>query len=717
LLLFSGSALFAQSGTAVEVSPDGSATAAVPTATIPPGMGKINHIVFLIKENRTFDTYFGTFPGANGATTGKISTGQVVPLGRTADRTPHDMGHSWPAALTAVDNGQMDQFDLIPNGTVNGDYLTYTQFTEQDIPNYFAYAKQFALSDNTFSSLRGASFANHLYMIAATSGGAIGLPTVIHRPGAWGCDGQPGTTVSVMAQDGVISNEFPCFDFPTLGDSLNNNFNRTWKSYSPSLGESGYQWSAYDAVSHVRNSAMWTDHVVSWKQFAIDAAAGKLPAVSWVITDGDTSEHPPASSCVGENETVTQLNALMQGPDWASTAVFLTWDDFGGFYDHVPPPGIDQYGFGPRVPMIIISPYAKPGYISHTLYTFESVARFIEERFSLPALTDRDANANDMLDSFNFFQTPQPPFILQPRACPLLSTTNLHFGNTPVATSSLADVVKLTNVRTTALHISSLSITGDFTLNACAQRTINPTASCALNVTFKPTATGIRTGTLTVVDDDPSSPQVVTLTGMGSVVKVSPPGINFPNLGTLGTTSNPVNVTLTNTGTSALNISKIVTKGEYSQTNKCGSTLAAGASCKISVVFSPVISGVRAGNLAIYSNDAGSPQTLTLVSSSTAANLVPSALSFPPQKVGTLSSPLTVSLTNAGNVPLIIGSVLPTGDFSQNNNCPSSLLPKGSCTLSVTFTPSVIGARKGSISISDNDGSSPQAITLTGTGD
>jgi phospholipase C len=715
-LLLSGSVLFAQSGSVVDAAPDGAAAAAVPTATVPPGMGKISHIVFLIKENRTFDTYFGTFPGANGVTTGKISTGQVIPLGHTPDRTPHDMGHSWPAALTAMDNGQMDQFDLIPNGTVNGDYQTYTQFTEQDIPNYFAYARQFVLSDNTFSSLKGASFANHLYMIAGTSGGAIGLPTVIHRPGAWGCDGQPGTTVSVMAEDGVISNEFPCFDFPTLGDSLNNNFNRTWKSYSPSLGESGYQWEAYDAVNHVRNSALWKDHVVSWKQFVIDAAAGKLPAVSWVITDGNTSEHPPASTCAGENETVSQLNALMQGPDWASTAVFLTWDDFGGFYDHVPPPGVDQYGYGPRVPMIIISPYAKPGYISHTLYTFESVAKFIEERFAMPPLTNRDANANDMLDSFNFFQKPNPPLILQTRACPLLSTTNLKFGNTPINSTSLADVATLTNLRTTGLHISSLSVTGDFALNACALRTLNPNTNCALNVTFKPTATGIRTGTLTVVDDDPSSPQVVKLVGMGSVVKVTPTGINFPHMGILGTKSAPVNVTLANTGTSPLSISKIVTRGDYTQTNKCGSTLAAGASCKISVVFAPTISGIRAGNLSIYSNDAGSPQILTLVASSTAANLVPTALTFPAQKVGTSSGSLPVNLTNAGNVPLIIGSALATGDFSQNNNCPSSLLPNGSCTFSITFSPSATGTRTGSISISDNDGSSPQAINLSGTG-
>ncbi len=680
-------------------------------------MGKINHIVFLIKENRTFDTYFGTFPGANGTTQGTISTGQVIPLGHTADRTSHDLGHGWSSSLTAVDNGKMDQFDLIPDGTVNGDYAAYTQFTEQDIPNYFAYAKQFVLSDNTFSSLQGASFSNHLYIIAAQSGGAIGLPVVAHKPGTWGCDAQAGTWVSVLAENGVISNEFPCFDFPTLGDSLDNNYNRTWKSYAPSQGESGYVWSAYDAVDHVRNSSMWTDHVVPWTQFVTDAQNGQLPAVSWVVTDGPDSEHPPFGTCAGENTTVTELNAVMQGPDWGSTAIFVTWDDFGGFYDHVPPPGVDQYGYGPRVPMIIISPYAKPGYISHTLYSFESVLKFIEERFALPPLTDRDANANDMLDSFNFFQTPQAPLVLPTRNCPILSTTNLKFGNQPVGAASIADTVTLTNLRTKGLHISNIDITGDFSLNACALRTINPRASCALSVTFKPTATGIRNGTLTVTDDDASSPQVVTLTGMGSMVNVSPTGINFPHLTVLGAHSNPVNITVTNTGRSSLSISKVVSKGDYTLTNKCGATLAPGALCRIAVAFAPTISGIRAGNLAIYTSDPGSPQILTLVGSSTAADLVPSALAFGSQKVGTSSAPLSVSLTNAASVPLILGSVLATGDFSQNNNCPSSLLPNASCTFSISFAPSVAGTRTGSISISDSDGSSPQSVSLTGTGD
>ncbi len=120
----------------------------------------------------------------------------------------------------------------------------------------------------------------------------------------------------------------------------------------------------------------------------VDALNGDLPSVSWIVTGEGKSEHPPASTCIGENWTVEQLNALMQGPLWSSTALFLTWDDFGGFYDHVPPPEVDRFGFGPRVPLLIISPYARHGHISHAVYEFSSLLKFVERRFGLAPLGD-----------------------------------------------------------------------------------------------------------------------------------------------------------------------------------------------------------------------------------------------------------------------------------------------------------------------------------------
>jgi phospholipase C len=393
-------------------------TATARAAAAPVGLQRITQVVFIIKENRTFDNYFGTFPGANGATSGKLSTGQTIPLGHTPDRTPFDMAHSYQAVVLAIDGGRMDKFDLIANGGKPA-YLSYTQMQQSDIPNYFALAHYFTLSDNMFSSLTGPSFPNHLYTVAAESGGAINNPkgTAAFKNSRWGCDADDTTTVDVMDKNGLITTQFPCFDFQTLADRLQNT-GLTWKYYAPVQGQPGYVWSALDAIAHIRNTSLWTSNVVPPAQFALDAAKGKLPNVSWVVVPFSQSEHPPASSCVGENETVEQLDAVMKGPQWDSTAVFLTWDDFGGFYDHVPPPKFDQFGLGIRVPLLIISPYAKPKHISHTLYEFSSLLKFVETRWGLLALTERDEAANDMLDSFDFDQTPRAPLALQQRVCP-----------------------------------------------------------------------------------------------------------------------------------------------------------------------------------------------------------------------------------------------------------------------------------------------------------
>jgi phospholipase C len=383
------------------------------------GLAKIEHIVFIIKENRSFDTYFGTFPGADGAMTGKTSKGQVVPLTPTPDKMPFDIGHTWADAIKAIDGSKMDGFDLVANGNLDGAMLSYTQMRESNIPNYFAYARNFVLADHMFSSLRGPSFPNHLYTVAAQSGGAINNPQPPKE--IWGCDADPDELVEVMDSKGEVSNEPPCFDFPTLADRLET-ARVSWKYYAPTRGQVGYIWSALDAIKHIRNSSLWTSKVVPDAQFVEDARNGRLPAVSWLVT-GAKSEHPPFSTCEGENWSVEQLNAVMEGPDWASTAVFITWDDFGGFYDHVSPPPVDKFGLGPRVPLLIISPYVRKGKVSHTQYEFSSFLSFVEKRFYLAPLSERDQKANDMLDSFDFTQPPLSPLVLKTRSCPLFTRT------------------------------------------------------------------------------------------------------------------------------------------------------------------------------------------------------------------------------------------------------------------------------------------------------
>jgi phospholipase C len=424
----------------------------------------IRHVIFLVKENRTFDNYFGKFPGANGSTTGQLSTGQTITLGPLIDRSSPDISHAWQAALTAYDNGKMDAFDLIkPGGEVldKGIPHAYQQASESDIPNYWALARAFGISDNFFSSLRGPSFPNHLYSIAAQSGGVVDNPggaqagatpapsvgpckslTDCPQPGeaglepndimpldqtsgVWGCDARPRVKVRVIDQEGDIEEIYPCLDFPTLGDELSA-ARVSWKMYAPNVGledggfqgSAGYIWTVYDAIRHVRDSPAWKQHIVTTDEFVTDAKAGKLPAVSWISTPSKVSEHPPASVCVGENWTVSLLQALAAGPDWNDSVMFITWDDFGGFYDHVAPKNIDRYGLGFRVPLIVVSPFAKAGFIDHTQAEFSSVLRFIEEDFGVQSLTDRDKNTSNLEQFFDFKQPPRALPALEARVCP-----------------------------------------------------------------------------------------------------------------------------------------------------------------------------------------------------------------------------------------------------------------------------------------------------------
>jgi len=383
----------------------------------------INHIVFIIKENRTFDNLFGTFPGAEGTTTGLISSGDRMTLRHADDRMPRDIGHDWEDARTAMHGGRMDRFDLVHDGNRRNDFLSMSQFLASDIPNYWSYAEHFALADHMFSSLAGPSFPNHLYTIAAESGHAINNPNSL----VWGCDADSKTTVDVMDATGKVTSQYPCFDVPTLADKLES-AGVPWTYYAPGPHQHGYIWSALDAVRHIRESPLWQTRVAPFERFTNDAANGRLPSVSWLIPDFEVSEHPTVtafagttmnvSECAGENWTVQQINAIMRGPDWPSTAIVLTWDDFGGFYDHVPPPAIDHLGLGPRVPLIVISPYAKEGIVSHTTYEFGSILQFIETRFKLKALGARDVEANSLMDMFDFTQSPAPPLILPLRKCP-----------------------------------------------------------------------------------------------------------------------------------------------------------------------------------------------------------------------------------------------------------------------------------------------------------
>jgi phospholipase C len=391
-----------------------------PFKSVPPGqasVGNIQHVVFIIKENRSFDQYFGTFPGANGATTGKLHTGQVVTLGHTPDPPAHDIGHEWPDAHNDVDGGKMDRFDMGFDCSVGGDLLCMTQFLQSDIPNYWSYAKTYELADEAFSNMDSGSYPAHLVLVSASNQNVLDNPRS-PQPAQWGCDAIPGTTVPTMDSSFVVGSVFPCFSATTLGN-LADSAGVSWKAYSAiTATSSGYIYNPFRSFSSIFDSADWGTKVVDQSEFVTDALAGQLPAISWLTPPSEDTDHPPNSACIGENWTVQQINAVMQGPQsqWSNTVIFLTWDDWGGFYDHVPPPYRDQYGLGLRVPFIIISPRAKHG-VYHTEIEFASVLRFMEETFALPNLGGADTLANDLQDAFNYQQTPRPPLVLSQRQC------------------------------------------------------------------------------------------------------------------------------------------------------------------------------------------------------------------------------------------------------------------------------------------------------------
>ncbi len=401
-------------GSAARVPRTTAATAAT-AATAPPIYGKIDHVVFIIKENRSFDHYFGRFPGADGATTAPSASGRAVPL-RAA---PNVITPDYPglqAALTRLNkagtpvafDGFVDHYALAPRDA-------YTQASPGLIPDYWAYARRYTLDDHFFAGNVGPSFPNHLVTIAAQSAGTVGDPT-----GAlfnWGCDSPAGTTVATVDSAGRRGGAYPCFAVPTVADRLDAR-HVPWRYYAPGQGELGYVWSSFDAIRQVRHGSRWATNVVPWRRFEGDVAAGRLAPMTWLVTDFPQSEHPPASSCLGEQTTVFEINAIMRSPFWKSTAIFLTWDDPGGFYDHVAPPRLDAWGLGHRVPTLVISPYARAGYVDHTGYEFSSILRFVEGRFGLAPLTARDARGPDMTGSFDAAARPVAPLTLPRRACP-----------------------------------------------------------------------------------------------------------------------------------------------------------------------------------------------------------------------------------------------------------------------------------------------------------
>jgi phospholipase C len=399
----------------------------------------IKHIVFIVKENRTFDNYFARYPGAEGTTSGKTSDGETVELEVAEDIFEPDLGHSFVDGLESINGGRMDGYDLVANGeTMNG----YTSFTREGIPNYWAYADNFVLSDHTFSSMYGPTFPEHLYTVGAYAGDAVDNKNPIGGEGGYCADPEELVTAfergisekeerEIMEAEEALDLENvtkywtkirACFDFEVLPDQLIEE-GISWRYYA----DEGSWMNALLAIDHMYNSKHWGKNIIPEENFIEDIKKGQLKKISWVVPGPNVNEHPGGPSvCVGENWTVDHVNAIMNSKFWKSTAIFITWDDFGGFYDHVAPPHYDKMGLGPRVPMIIISPWAKQGFVDKTEYEFSSVLKFMETVYGLDCMTQRDCQADAMMNAFDFEQTPDfedRKLLLDTRDCELPDET------------------------------------------------------------------------------------------------------------------------------------------------------------------------------------------------------------------------------------------------------------------------------------------------------
>jgi phospholipase C len=447
----------------------GSSTTTTTTITPPPGLEgihKIRHVVIIMQENRSFDSYFGTYPGADGipGLAGNPGSVPCVPDPATGgcvrpfhDHQDRSLGgpHSYAAAQADIYGGKMDGFvaeqergmagcaqtynPACGNGGASPDSMGYHDGS--DIPNYWAYAHDFVLEDHMFQSDASWSLPSHLYLVSEWSAYCT-------------LKGDPQSCRSAPENPG-----YPPDFARRLGNPLPTDPNYAWTDLTYLLHKFGVSWAYYvfkgsqpdcdnsGSIScapvgqNARTPGIWNPlpyfttvqqdgqlgNIKSLSNFYADANAGTLPAVSWIVPNGTVSEHPPGLITSGQSYTTGLINSIMQSPDWSSTAIFLTWDDWGGFYDHVQPPQVDAQGYGLRVPALVISPYARQGFIDHQTLSFDAYTKFIEDDFlggqrldpqtdgrpdPRPDVRENNPQLGDLSTDFDFSQTPLAPDIL-----------------------------------------------------------------------------------------------------------------------------------------------------------------------------------------------------------------------------------------------------------------------------------------------------------------
>lgn len=427
----------------------------------------IQHVVIVFQENRTPDNLFQDpvliSRGADIVNHGVDTAGHTIPLSPidlgTNGSNPdyYDLGHAHNAFVQMCDRDSsrgvcaMDGANLIWTGCSDGvrfclpEHPQFKYVKADDVQPYFQLAEQYTFADRMFQTNQGPSFPAHQFIISGTSAPAVGSKLfVAENPGGLnnansdtGCTSPPTEYVDVIDSKGNEAPIYPCFEHPTLTDLLNTK-GVSWRYYAPGAGSI---WTAPNAIQHMCGpnatppdatacvGSDWTNHVVlATRQnpapVLTDIANGRLPSVSWVIPNGQDSDHPSGNDGSGPSWVASIVNAIGHSPYWPNTVILITWDDWGGWYDHVPPPKmLNSYEYGFRVPMIVVSRYTKRAYISHSTHDFGSILKFVEEIFGLPSLGYADVPADDLSDCFDFNQTPVP---FQTIAAPLSAE---HFLN------------------------------------------------------------------------------------------------------------------------------------------------------------------------------------------------------------------------------------------------------------------------------------------------
>jgi phospholipase C len=427
----------------------------------PAGIHKIQHVVVIMQENRSFDSYFGTYPGADGIPMNDGRPTACVPDPQIHDcvRPFHDPSlineggpHGLPNAAADINRGKMNGFAI---SAVQGRHAycaqnpfspDCTQFVgrkgqpdvmgwhdSREIPNYWAYAEHFVLQDHMFESVRSWSLPAHLSMVSGWSARCPVPDDVMQcrsnlyltKPGTqWSNDPTPyqWTDITYLLHEAGVS--WAYYVAPgTQPDCQDDAMFCT--PHMQGVGTPDI-WNPLPGFQTVHQDSQ-LGNIRSSKEFFKAAKAGSLPQVSWVVPNGTVSEHPPASIGAGQAWVTSLINAVMRGPDWSSTAIFLAWDDWGGFYDHVVPPTVDGEGYGLRVPALVISPYARHGYIDHQVLSFDAYLKFIEDDFlggqridpatdgrpdPRPDVRETLPILGDLRADFDFSQRPSPPLIL-----------------------------------------------------------------------------------------------------------------------------------------------------------------------------------------------------------------------------------------------------------------------------------------------------------------